>query len=58
MAHVVILSSQLMTHSITPKPMQSNARLCVAQLYWIKSHVAPELQEDSEEEAIAKDEAW
>jgi len=38
--------------------MQSNARLCVAQLNWIKSHVAPELQEDSEEEAIAKDEAW
>lgn len=57
-AHTVILSSQPMNHSITPKPMQSKARDCLAQWRcWIKHHVAPELCEDSEEETTAKDEA-
>lgn len=57
-AHIVILSSQLMTHSITPKPMQSKVRDCLAlRLCWIKCRFAPELCEDSEEEDIAKDEA-
>lgn len=47
-----------MIHSITLKLMQSKARGCLAlQLCWIKHHVTPELYEDSEEEAIAKDEA-
>lgn len=38
--------------------MQSKARDCLALwLCWIKRRVAPELCEDSEEEAIAKDDA-
>ncbi|RMB95603.1 hypothetical protein DUI87_27714 [Hirundo rustica rustica] len=56
--HIIILNSQLMTHSITPKPMQSKARDgLVLQLFWIKPCVQPELCEDSGEEADSKDEA-